>query len=285
MAIEKITKDGKEILRMSFQPTLEDGVTAIGGVQVVEAETMEGLLEAQQQHYVNLYRRNRELMRSQEVAKSDVPEGAEKALPAIKIMPRALTQEERLRIIRGITDPEKIDEALDLALEAKFGTKPAELSRRVESTADNSEQERARSEASTWAENHPEFYPSHKNGMDMAKWIESRGLAFRQENFDKAFAALAALLEQRPTEEVKKTDSAPPANTPPAALPPEKKQSSGVPTTPTRRQTSTPAASSGAKLTAKQIIDMPHDERARRIKQDPNFLRESEEALKNVRFR
>jgi hypothetical protein len=276
-SLEWVEKEGKKVAKYSWQPKLEDG-TPLGGVQVAEADSAEEVAAKIADQYNHLYLRNRELMRERELSGKNVPEGAKTAAPAAELKTRPLTPAERLAIVKGINDPEKVDEVLELAIEAKLGAKPEAVATRIDSSARNAKANRDFQVSQAWAQSHPEFIPTQKNCEDMAKWIDTRGLEVSAENLDKAFTALAALLEQDPAAGGNAQPSGA-ANTPeaPALAAPKTKPASpaapALPTTPTRKQVSssstlTPVPS----LTREMIERMPAAEYDKRMK-DPSFVK------------
>lgn len=264
--IETIQKDGKMLYKYSWQPTLEDG-KPIGGVQVVEAEKAEDIPAKIAENYNHLYRRNRDLMREKELTAVPPQSGAP------KLTPRPLTPEERMRIAREFTDPEKVDTALDLALEAKLGAKPQTVADTYNRTDENTAAIRAAQEASAWRDMHPEFYASQQNCTDLATWIQSRGLTFTTANFQKAYEALTPALE-----------TAPPSA---SEIPPKQEETQApsriagggesdaqpqprVPTSVSRRQASGAGTVKADGLTIEQIRRMPTAEYRQKLR-DPKF--------------
>ena len=193
MAIKEVEKDGKKLLEYRFQPKLEDG-TPIGGEQVVYGETNDELMDKAADNYQHLYRKNREFLLQQKIK---APEGTAPA-PEVRFKPRPLTAEERMKISREFQDPEKIDAALDLALEAKFGGKPKDVSQSVENNEFNARCMRAAQEAAAWADMHPEFYRSEDNVKKIVGWVENRTMEVTIESLDRALADLGSELERAP---------------------------------------------------------------------------------------
>lgn len=188
--ITQITKDGKMLLHYEWQPPT-------GGIQVVEAETYDELMDKAADNYNHLHGRAHELMLKEKL-NGAAPQGAITAAPAIELKTRPLTADERMKISREMQDPEKIDAALDLAFEAKLGAKPSQVSESISANARNASVIKARQEAEAWRDMHPEFNPTQKNVVAIASWVQNRNLEFSIENFDKAYAELASELEQRP---------------------------------------------------------------------------------------
>ena len=263
--IETIQKDGKEIYRYSWQPTLEDG-TPIGGAQVVEAENRDDIPAKVSESYNHLYRKNRELKRTAELSGTPTP--------AVKLQPRPLTAEERLRLSREFTDPEKIDGAADLLLEAKLGGKPGVVAQKLDRTDENTAALRAAEEARAWRDAHPEFHPSQQNCTDLATWIESHGLTYTVENFQKAFEALSPALEMKPPS-VPETPAKPPETQTPSRIAGADESGTqpqpAVPTTVTRRQASSSGPVKSEGLTIEQIQRMPTAEYRHKLR-DPKFV-------------
>jgi hypothetical protein len=265
MAITQIEKDGKKILRYEFQPKLENG-TPIGGIQVVEGETHEELMEKAATNYEHLYRKNRELIRKTELSVSA-------PAPAPQFKPRTLTAEERMKIARDINDPEKIDAALDLALEAKFGAKPEQVSQRVEAGSKDAAHTRAAAEAAAWRDQHPEFYVSTNNVKDLLNWISNRGKTVTVENLEEAYKELAPALEQAPSspERTQETPSEAAAPSRIAGTDGTGQRQSQVPTAVTRRQSASRGTAKKDGITIEQFRRMEPKERKEFIKKNPNY--------------
>jgi hypothetical protein len=194
MGIKEVEKDGKKLLEYRWQPKLEDG-TAIGGEQVVYGETNDELMDKAADNYTHLYRNNRELNLKAKVS----PEGQTPTPQAPRFNPRPLDAKERLELARDFTNPERIDEAADRLLEAKFGVKASALSERVEKNAADAEAIRAGQEATAWREQHPEVYMSESNVLAIANWVKNRNIPYTVENLNKALADLAPALESSST--------------------------------------------------------------------------------------
>jgi hypothetical protein len=264
MAITQIEKEGKKILRYEFQPKLEDG-TPIGGIQVVEGETHEELMEKAASNYEHLYRKNRELIRGSQLTSTTA-----EASPQFKTRP--LTAAERMQITRDINDPEKIDSALDLAIEAKLGAKPEHVSQTIDKNSRNASSIRAAQEAAVWKDMHPEFYPSQNNVNDIAMWVQNKGLEFTVENFEKAYTELAPALEQAPSspERTQETPSEAAATSRIAG------DGNGTgqrqpPTSPSRRQATSRGTAKRDGVTVEQFRLMRPEERKRFIAANPNY--------------
>jgi hypothetical protein len=275
MSIKQIEKDGKQIYRYEWQPTLEDG-TPIGGTQVVEDETYDGLMEKQANNYNHLYRKNREFLR-QEKLTGKAPEGSATAMPTVKFTPRQLTAAERMRMTRDIGDPEKIDAALDLAFEAKFGARADVFSQSVNYNSTKAAALYAEQNALAWKDSHPEFYPSDNNVKDIASWVQNRNMEFTIENLNKAYEELSSALETAPPSVARTDSNANQANTTSRIT----ETGSGatqrqtvtppvVPTTVSRKTGTTRGTPKQDGITAEQFRKMTNDERRKFLKDNPN---------------
>ena len=270
MPITEVERDGKKVLEYRFQPTLEDG-TAIGGEQVVYGETHDDLMARAAENYNHLYRKNRELLRLEKL-NGKAPEGSTPAPEETKFTPRPLTAEERMRLAREITDPEKLDAALDLALEAKLGGKPQAIGKSIETYSSRSTAMYAAQQAQAWRDEHPEFHASQKNVLDIATWIQNRGLEYTVANFNRAYEDLLPALETAPPS-VARTEPTP---VPAAAdsritAANSATQRSEVPTSVPRSAGSTrgaPVKKEG--MTAEQFRKLPNQQRRDWLRQHPN---------------
>ena len=270
MAIKEIEKDGKKLLEYRFQPKLEDG-TPIGGEQVVYGETNDELMDAAANSYTHLYRNNRELNIKAKVN----PEGAAPVVVTPRFQPRPLDARERMELARDFTNPEKIDEAADRLLEAKFGAKPATMSQSVENNAIDAEAIRAGQEATAWREQHPEVYMSQKNVSDIANWVRNRNMKYTVENLDKALADLSPALEIDPASSPGTPDKAP-VDTLPAALPGsgvgEQPLTPKVPSSVKRNTGSNRGSVKKEGTTIKEFQRLTQDARRKFMQDNPNYV-------------
>lgn len=271
MPITEVEREGKKVLEYRFQPKLEDG-TAIGGEQVVYGETHEELMDKAAENYNHLYRKNRELLRLEKL-NGKPPEGSTPAPVETRFTPRALTAEERMKLARGITDPEKIDEVLDLALEAKFGAKPQAMAQSVDTNAKRAASIHAAQQAQAWRDEHPDFFTSEKNCRDLALWIENRGLEYTVANFNKAYEDLLPALETAPPS-VTRTEPTPVPATADSRITAESRvtqRSAEVPSSVPRSTGTTrgaPVKKEG--MTAEQFRKLPNQQRRDWLRQHPN---------------
>jgi hypothetical protein len=276
---EVATEQKQAKFRFEFQPTLEDG-TPIGGIQVIEADTQDELMNKMSANYTHLYRRNRELMQDKIQKDIQAPEGAEKSPSHIKLNPRPLTAAERMKLVRDFSDPETIETALETALEAKLGAKPSDVAATATNNSTNLEALRAQQEATAWKEAHPNFYPgpNNENAIALAQWIQDRGLKFNQANIDKAFTTLdeAALLIPAPLVAGTSEAEQPPQADPTGRITGEEPSATRRPSVRTSGITRQNSSTSGEnvqknKLTREQIDSMSAEEYKRKMK-DPKFV-------------
>lgn len=278
MAITTIERDGKTIYRYEYQTTLEDG-TPVGGLQVAESEDRDSLLDAfANNQYSNLYRRNHQLMKERVTAPA--PADAQKAAPFIKLASRALSPAERIALSKDLSDPDRIDSALDTAFSAKFGAAPSEIAAMVDNHAGNTEALRSAQEAAAWRENHPEFHATPKNANDVAAWVRDRGLKFTEANLQLAFQTLtdAALLEVAPPTGSQGNGLDAPAEPALTQQPVVEPAPSKIPTTPSRQIGQGTGAVAKPQMTKAQINAMSPAEYKKRLN-DPKFVKAVNEVM------
>jgi hypothetical protein len=275
MGITTIEKDGKQLYRYEWQPTLDDG-TPIGGVQVVEDETYYGLIQKQADNYNHLYRKNRELLRKEKL-EGKAPDGAAMAPQPVSFQPRALTAEERYRLSRELHDPEKVDAALDLALEAKFGAKPKSVSDTVNSNASYAALLHAEQQAAAWKDMHPEYHASVKNNNDIVSWVKNRNMNITIENLDKALEDLLPALEVSPsvartipTPESATTDSR--ITAPDGRATQRQHVTPPIPTTVPRKLGTTHGETKKDVVTIEQFRKMSNQEQKKFVKANPIYF-------------
>ena len=268
--IKEIERDGKKVFEYRFQPTLDDGMTPIGGEQVVYGTTHQELMDKAAENYQNLYRKNRELLLKDKLG---VPPQPAPAIP-IKFQPRSLTAEERIRLAKDLNDPEKVNDAIDLALEAKLGGKPEQITETIIENNQRAVAIRAAQEASAWREMHPEFHASATNCRALASWIENRHLEFSVANFDKAYEELSPALEKTPPS-APRTEPTPVQATPPAALPAGDggaQPQPVIPTTVSRSTGTTHGTPPQEGMTIEKFRRLSTDERRKYMRDNPGFL-------------
>ena len=273
MAIQEVEKDGVKVLEYRFQPRLDDG-TAIGGEQVVYGATHDELMDKAADNYNNLYRKNRELLRQEKLA-GKAPEGSVQAAPQVKFNPRSMTAEERMRVTRDLFDPEKVQSALDLALEARFGAKPEDFSRSVNTNAAQATILHHEQQAAAWKDMHPEFYPTQKNVRDLWDWIQNRNMEFSVETLNAAYEDLAPALETAPPSATGTDSNASQATTNGRITEQvggvAQRQTATLPTTVSRKTgTTRGAATKKEGITAEQYYRMDNNQRRKYLRENPN---------------
>lgn len=191
--IEPVTEEIKKA-RYEWQPTDEEG-RPLGGKQVVEYTegNLQEAVDAVAQNNVQLQRELRKVKRDQTLgvapAADILPEGLEPLDEEIK----PLTAEDRVRLTRDLSDPEKCD----AAAERLYQSSPSyrKLSRDVKAN-------RAFNEGRAFAAAHPEFHQCRENAEALMNWCLSRkpALAPTMKNFEVAFDKLkeAGLLLEAP---------------------------------------------------------------------------------------
>jgi hypothetical protein len=275
MAINEVEKDGVKMLEYRFQPKMPDG-TPIGGEQVVYGATHEELMDKSADNYNNLYNKNRELLRIEKLA-GKAPEGSAQAPAPIRFNPRPLTAQERMQLARDMSNPETIDSALDLALEAKFGVKPDKMSESVNRNQERAEAIYTAQQAAAWRDDHPEFYPSEKNRLDLCNWVNNRNMPFTYESLQKAYEDLLPALEVAPPS-VQRTDSNASSATPDSRITETVSGSAQrqtatptLPTTVSRKTGTTRGSTKKEGVSAEQYYRMDNHQRRKFLKENPNW--------------
>ncbi len=120
------------------------------------------------------------------------PEGVDPDTPAPTYAARELTAEEQLQLATDIGNPATFGTALDQAIEARTGLKPAQIGQLATQLEQERRQRAAAQECEQWIGAHPDYHVCGENGQRLARYLELHGMAVTARNLDSAFAELSA---------------------------------------------------------------------------------------------
>ena len=202
-----------------WQPTYPEGHELagqpMGGEQTVEYDGSAEDLGRKMQEKNNLIQAEMRNLRRQVVVskpadnEEEIPATATKASTFHAFQPRNLTPEEKLRLAKAFTDPEQIESAADLLLEARFGAKAGQISRLDETITKNyftgqGQEFRRRHPELDWRVTEAADPKARRSGCptvdSLLGWCDARDLAHTVENLELALARLkkAGLLSDAP---------------------------------------------------------------------------------------
>ena len=126
---------------------------------------------------------------------ADLEEVDDEVIPEFK--PRELTADEKFAIANKIKDPATLVEGFDELMEARTGAKPETLVKLQTSAAKKSQKAaydakvtRAKAEAMSFQDAHPEFVICDANSNAMITYLKARGMDMTLKNFEIAYKAL-----------------------------------------------------------------------------------------------
>jgi hypothetical protein len=185
--------------KYQIQPTDKEG-RAIGAPHVYYYTDEADLNRQLSETVGNGTRKIREMALGNPV-KITAPEGAEleedDSEPIPEFKPRELTADEKFAIANKLRDPATMVEAYDELTLARTGAKPEDIAKLQHKMAkdaqkakDDAAKVRARTEALTFQERHPEFVTNEANANAMMTYLTSRKMAVVLKNFEIAYKAL-----------------------------------------------------------------------------------------------
>ena len=214
--------------KYTIQPTDKEG-RAIGAPHVYYYTDEADLNRQLSETVGNGTRKIREMALGNPV-KITAPEGAEleedDSEPIPEFKPRELTADEKFSIANKLRDPATLVEGYDELTLARTGAKPEDIAKLQHKMAkdaqkakDDAAKVRARTEALTFQERHPEFVTNEANANAMMTYLSSRKMAITLKNFEIAYKALTddgllILKEQEPEPEPHKVVVPEPAPVP-----------------------------------------------------------------------
>lgn len=238
------------------------------GVQVFEADTLEGLVDKLSAAQSHATRKIREL--NQEVKKYRKPDEPEKP---VEFKPRTLTTDEQFQVQQDLQDPTKAGEAIIRVIEAKAGVPLEEIVKPLSAAEIDLQKQQAAEAATEFMRVTPEYIANETNKLALIGYmIEHRIAPISVNNFQIAFEEMkeAGLLE------LKSSETAP-------ALPPKKElESEGIPQARPRGATSSSLRPRGSqpqpsarppKFTKQQVLNMGPKEYKSHYDSDPEFRR------------
>lgn len=187
-----------------YQPTYPEGHELagqpMGGEQVIPYNTAEELGQEMAKRN-NLMQSEMRKLKAQVPDDEPIPDTApRRSTRTAPFVQRSMTAEEKLRFAKSITDPDKAEEALDMAIAARFGVSPE----RLKSFDEGIQLTRDWIEGNKFRLNHPEIADRLANEPALRKqlleWCNKKDLDYTCENFELALARLtkAGLLSDAP---------------------------------------------------------------------------------------
>ena len=203
--------------RFEYQPTDATG-RPIGAKQVIKYKTQDDLNKFWQEQNTLLVRKLREETRKNRLGITDDEEiGAEapRHKPPIEFKKRELSPDERVKLSRDMLDPERFDDAFDMALEARLGAKPDDIVNTLTRQQEQNLQLLAKIETDAFLQANPQYYKCQENYEAITGWMVKRNLEPVRENFQLAYDTLKSLnvMVEGPTPHVPVPDP-PPAEVP-----------------------------------------------------------------------
>lgn len=215
--VEAVVPPVIEQKRYEYQPTDEQG-RPMGGRQVILYANPEELASKLTEQNTLLLRKLRAETRKNRlgtVESDTIPDDAARYEEPLTFSPIALTSEQRVALSRNILDPERVDEAANLLMEATLGIKPDKLRKRLAEMDERDLRFQARLESDAFVAANPDYVKCQENFEAITNWMMRYGLAPVKANFQKAHDTLKSagvLIENY-------TDSPEPYVAPAAALP------------------------------------------------------------------
>jgi hypothetical protein len=205
------------------------------------------------------------------------------ACPPLRVEPKQLTPQDRLRLSSDITDPDKVVEAVDEIVTARQGMTPSTVGKKF-SEMDNAERdEYYGNEAKAFRLDHPDYYPVPQNREALFEELKAQGWDFTRNNLGIVFQTLKERDEMVPWPEGEQdldtrnnTRTTPITNgqatAPTAPSPRPRSVSTGLRST--DASASAPPPPTKKKYTRADIERMPRAEYNDRIRSDPEFRRQ-----------
>lgn len=141
----------------------------------------------------------------------------------LKVEPKDVPPQDRLRLASEITDPNRVVEAVEEIVTARQGVPPSTVGQRTSRLEQEAADRYYREEAEAFVTDHPNYYPVQQNMSILFRALEERGYDLTRNNLAIVYDALAAQgrLIQWPQSET----AEPPA---PVANPPQHSRASGL---------------------------------------------------------
>jgi hypothetical protein len=202
------------------------------------------------------------------------------ARPALRVEPKQLTHEDRLRLSNDITDPERVVEAVDEIVTARQGISPSATGKKLSEMDDAEREKYYGDEAKAFRMEHPDFYPVPQNRDALFDELKAQGWDLTRNNLAIVFQTLKERDEMVPWPEgeqdldtrnnTRTTNGQ--ATAPTAPSPRPRSVSTGLRST--DASASAPPPATKKKYTRADIERMPRAEYNDRIRSDPEFRRQ-----------
>lgn len=210
-------------LTYEYQPTDEHG-RPIGGRQVIKYRTPDELAKKFEKANIELQRELRKLKKNQRlgiVEEETIPADAPRFDSVVEFNPRELSADERVRLSRDLSDPERFSQASDTLFEATVGAKPQVLRETMNNLQVTNLRLLARIESDAFMAANPDYYKCKENADTLTNWMTKHNLRPIQANFQLAFDTLdaAGLLLKAPNVREEAPVTPTPVSTPAPAQP------------------------------------------------------------------
>jgi hypothetical protein len=200
------------------------------------------------------------------------------ARPPLRVEPKQLSEEDRLRLSSDITDPARVVEAVEEIVTARQGMAPAQVGKQF-TKMDNDERDAYyAAEATAFRREHPDFYPVPQNRDALFDELKANGWDLTRNNLAIAYQTLKDRDDMIPWPEGE-TENEPRSNgrtngqeTAPAPSPRPRSVSTGIRAS--DASASAPGPTRKAKYTRADIERMSRAEYNDKIRSDPDFRRQ-----------
>jgi hypothetical protein len=201
------------------------------------------------------------------------------ARPALKIEPKQLSHEDRLRLSSDITDPERVVEAVDEIVTARQGMSLSASGKKFSEMDANERDAYYGEEAKAFRLEHPDFYPVPQNRDALFDELKAQGWDLTRNNLAIVFQTLKDRDELVPWPEGEQdldtrinTNTNGKATAPTAPSPRPRSVSTVIRSS--DASASAPPPTTKKKYTRADIERMPRAEYNDKIRSDPEFRRQ-----------
>lgn len=177
-----------------WQPK-DDHDRPMGGKQVIKYRTNEELLSGFEKQNTELQKALRKERKNNRLGINDqapIPESAVRFDDIAEFKPRDLTPDDRVRLARDLTDPERSGEAVDTIFESSVGVKPQVLRNTLSRLQENNLMLMAKLEADAFIGDNPGYHKCRENFETITDWLVKENLAPVRDNFQLAYDTLSA---------------------------------------------------------------------------------------------
>jgi hypothetical protein len=266
---EYIGEEGKGKHKLTIDPG--DGAP----VQVYYGKTREEITQ-------NLIQAQASATRQIDKLQKAMPKPPAPANVPMRRVPKPLNDNERFQVANDMTDPAKVDKAVQRVVESVTGITVDEIRENSRQQEEERAVERATKAAIEWAESEPDWFNSEHNKQTLVRYMMSMGMnPQKTEDYRRAYRELvAAGLLQAAPEGIDDNEPEPPPRQ--ERITPVPNGVNGKPrTTATGFRSSDisgapPRSSARVKYTPEQIARMGKEEYKRLWQTDPQFAKDAE---------